>query len=129
MIQGVYSVATAMDVAQQAQDTTAQNLANANVPGYRARGLAFESFDSTMTAKTSRSSHYGRKQDVSTVPSNQARSNTRVILSIWPRPEMPSSWCRGPMVPSIPATAFSRAVKTVNWSVSPGCPFSGIPAR
>jgi len=44
MLRGIYSAATALDVAQQNHDVIAENLANATVPGYRRRGLSFETF-------------------------------------------------------------------------------------
>ena len=45
MIRGLYSAATGMAAAQQNHEILAQNLANATVPGYRRRGVAFESFE------------------------------------------------------------------------------------
>jgi flagellar basal-body rod protein FlgF/flagellar basal-body rod protein FlgG len=45
MIRGMYSAASALVVASEQQEATAANLANATVPGYRERGLVFESFD------------------------------------------------------------------------------------
>lgn len=45
MLRGIYSAATALDVAAQTQDVIAQNLAHLNVPGYRHRGVAFATFD------------------------------------------------------------------------------------
>ena len=45
MIRGLYSAATALQVASEQQEVTAYNLANSNMPGYRERGLVFESFD------------------------------------------------------------------------------------
>src|SRR5437016_3209947 len=51
MIRGLYGATTAMDVATQSQDAISQNLAHATVPGYRARGVAFETFDRTLTAR------------------------------------------------------------------------------
>src|SRR6266851_5109420 len=45
MIRGIYSAATALDVASQTQDVIAHNLAHMNVPGYRHRGVAFTTFD------------------------------------------------------------------------------------
>ena len=45
MIRGLYSAATAMDALEQSHEVAAQNLANATVPGYRRRGLTFESMD------------------------------------------------------------------------------------
>ena len=41
MIRGIYSAANAMDSAVQAHEIVAQNLAHANVPGFRARGMSF----------------------------------------------------------------------------------------
>jgi len=43
MIRGIYSAATALDAAQQNHDALSENLANATMPGYRRRGLVFES--------------------------------------------------------------------------------------
>ena len=43
MIRGLYSAATAMDALEQSHEVAAQNLANATVPGYRRRGITFES--------------------------------------------------------------------------------------
>jgi flagellar basal-body rod protein FlgF len=48
MIRGLYSAATALDVAQQNHEVIAHNLAHANVPGYRRRGVAFETFDQSL---------------------------------------------------------------------------------
>lgn len=45
MFRGLYSAASALDAAAQAQDITAHNLAHVNTPGYRQRGVAFETFD------------------------------------------------------------------------------------
>jgi flagellar basal-body rod protein FlgF len=45
MIRGIYSAATALDAAQQNHDAVSENLANATMPGYRRRGLAFESVE------------------------------------------------------------------------------------
>jgi flagellar basal-body rod protein FlgF len=45
MIRGLYSAAAAMDALEKNQEVTAQNLANANVPGYCRRGVAFETYD------------------------------------------------------------------------------------
>jgi flagellar hook-basal body protein len=41
----MYSATTALVVASEQQDVTAYNLANATSPGYRQRGLLFETFD------------------------------------------------------------------------------------
>jgi flagellar basal body rod protein FlgG len=45
MIRGMYSAATALVAASEQQEVTAYNLANATAPGYRERGLVFETFD------------------------------------------------------------------------------------
>jgi flagellar basal-body rod protein FlgF len=45
MIRGLYSAASALQVASEQQEVTAYNLANCSVPGYRERGLVFETFD------------------------------------------------------------------------------------
>jgi flagellar basal body rod protein FlgG len=45
MIRGLYSAASGLVVASEQQEVTAYNLANATSPGYRERGLVFESFD------------------------------------------------------------------------------------
>jgi flagellar basal body rod protein FlgG len=45
MIRGLYGAATALDAAFQSQDVFAQNIAHANVPGYRRAGLSFEPFN------------------------------------------------------------------------------------
>ena len=45
MLRGMYAAASALDAAQQAHEVTAANLANAAVPGYRQRGVRFETFD------------------------------------------------------------------------------------
>jgi flagellar basal-body rod protein FlgF len=45
MIRGLYSAASALQVASEQQEVTAYNLANSSVPGYRERGLVIESFD------------------------------------------------------------------------------------
>jgi flagellar basal-body rod protein FlgF len=43
MLPGLYSAASALNGFEQNQDVLAQNLANASTPGYRRRGLSFES--------------------------------------------------------------------------------------
>jgi len=48
MIRGMYSAATALDVAEQRQEVTAENLANLSTPGYRTKGLRVESFGSAL---------------------------------------------------------------------------------
>jgi flagellar basal-body rod protein FlgF/flagellar basal-body rod protein FlgG len=45
MIRGLYGAATALDAAFQSQDVYAQNIAHANVPGYRRTGISFEPFN------------------------------------------------------------------------------------
>jgi len=45
MFRGLYAAATALDAAAQAQDVTAENLANITTTGYRQRGVTFETFD------------------------------------------------------------------------------------
>jgi len=45
MLRGLYSSATVMSGAALAQDVIAENLAHANVPGYRRRSVSFESFE------------------------------------------------------------------------------------
>lgn len=45
MIRGLYSAATGLQTASENQEVQAENLANASAPGYRQRGLAFETFD------------------------------------------------------------------------------------
>lgn len=45
MFRGLYAAATALDAANRAHEATADNLANSSVPGYRQKGVQFESFD------------------------------------------------------------------------------------
>ena len=45
MIRGLYAAATALEAATQNQNVVAHNLAHATTPGYRAKGLVYESFD------------------------------------------------------------------------------------
>jgi flagellar basal body rod protein FlgG len=45
MFRGIYSAATGMDAAMRHQEITADNLAHLSVPGFRQRGLSFETFD------------------------------------------------------------------------------------
>jgi flagellar basal-body rod protein FlgF len=45
MFRGLYAAATALDAAQQAHAATADNLANSSTPGFRQRGVRFETFD------------------------------------------------------------------------------------
>lgn len=52
MIQGLYSAATAMNCAAQVQDLLAENLAHANVPGYRRRAASIETFEGTLNQAT-----------------------------------------------------------------------------
>jgi flagellar basal body rod protein FlgG len=51
MIRGLYSAATALDVASQQQEITAHNLAHMTVNGFSRRGLAFSTFDRTLTGE------------------------------------------------------------------------------
>jgi flagellar basal-body rod protein FlgF len=50
MIRGLYSAATAMDLAQQNHDVIAQNLANAMMPGYRRQGIVAGTFNQALSA-------------------------------------------------------------------------------
>lgn len=45
MFRGLYAAATALDAAQRAHEATADNLANSSTPGFRQRGVRFETFD------------------------------------------------------------------------------------
>lgn len=45
MIRGLYTAASGLQVASEQQEVTASNLANTATPGYRQRGVVFESFD------------------------------------------------------------------------------------
>lgn len=45
MLRGLYAAASALDVAEQKQEVQAYNLAHMSTPGYRQRGLTYESFD------------------------------------------------------------------------------------
>ncbi|HEY1188602.1 MAG TPA: flagellar hook basal-body protein [Gemmata sp.] len=45
MIRGLYSAGSALVLASEQQEVTAYNLAQSSTPGYRERGLVFESFD------------------------------------------------------------------------------------
>jgi flagellar basal-body rod protein FlgF len=45
MIRGMYSAASALVAASEQQEVTAYNLANSSAPGFRERGLVFETFD------------------------------------------------------------------------------------
>lgn len=45
MIRGLYSAGSALVIASEQQEVTAHNLAHSATPGYRERGLVFESFD------------------------------------------------------------------------------------
>src|SRR5947209_19399803 len=48
MIPGLYSAATALDATELAHGVIAQNLANANVPGYRRQGVTLETFNQVL---------------------------------------------------------------------------------
>jgi flagellar basal-body rod protein FlgF len=52
MIRGLYSAATAMNVADQNHEVVADNLAHLNVPGYRRHGVAFQTFDRALSEAT-----------------------------------------------------------------------------
>jgi len=48
MIRGLYAAATGLQVASEQQDVTAHNLSHVSTPGYRQRGVTFETFDRTL---------------------------------------------------------------------------------
>ncbi len=48
MIRGMYSAASALDAAMQRQDVNSENLAHVSTPGYRAKGILFQSFDQVL---------------------------------------------------------------------------------
>jgi flagellar basal-body rod protein FlgF len=50
MIRGIYSAASALDAAMQRQDVNAENLAQISTPGYRGKGMIFESFGRALGA-------------------------------------------------------------------------------
>jgi flagellar basal-body rod protein FlgF len=52
MLRGLYAAATALDAANNRQDVISQNIAHATVPGYRSRGLVFETFDQSLSQTT-----------------------------------------------------------------------------
>lgn len=45
MIRGIYSAATGLEAFSLLQDAVGENLANSTTPGYRQRGVSFESFE------------------------------------------------------------------------------------
>src|SRR5262245_18205476 len=45
VFQAMYSAATGMNVAARANEITADNIAHASVPGFRQRGVVYETFD------------------------------------------------------------------------------------
>jgi flagellar basal-body rod protein FlgF len=45
MFRGLYSAATALDASEWQQDVNASNMAFATMPGYRQKGVVFETFD------------------------------------------------------------------------------------
>jgi flagellar basal-body rod protein FlgF len=49
MIQGLYAAATGLDARSLQQDVISENLAHATVPGYRQRGVAFQTFDAQLS--------------------------------------------------------------------------------
>jgi len=52
MIRGMYGAASALVLASEQQETIAYNLANSTAPGYRERGLVFETFDRALGRAT-----------------------------------------------------------------------------
>lgn len=52
MFLGLYTAASALQVGVEQQEVTAANIANSSVPGYRERGLVFESFDRVLGRAT-----------------------------------------------------------------------------
>lgn len=50
MIRGLYGAATGLDSAERQHEVISQNLAHVDVPGYRRRGVAFETFDRALAA-------------------------------------------------------------------------------
>jgi len=48
MITGLYRAASSLDALAFQQEVLAENLANANVPGYRRRGVTFQAFEETL---------------------------------------------------------------------------------
>lgn len=58
MIRGIYSAANAMDSAVHAHEVVAQNLAHANVPGFKARGMAFALPDGQGAGDTDKAKSY-----------------------------------------------------------------------
>jgi flagellar basal-body rod protein FlgF len=61
MVNGLYSAASGLNAAEQNHEVVSQNLANANVPGYRRRALAFESFAQTLNQTTQPGTAQGLK--------------------------------------------------------------------
>ena|SRR5438034_55603 len=61
MIRGLYSAATALNVADQNHEVVADNLAHLNVPGYRKHGVAFQTFDRALSDATGTNSSEGIK--------------------------------------------------------------------
>ena len=54
MISGLYSAATAMDVANLRHEATAENLANLQMPGFRGRSIPQSSFDTLLKVNSAR---------------------------------------------------------------------------
>ena len=52
MFRGLYAAATALDAADAAHAVTADNLANSSTPGYRQKGVRFETFDRVLGRAT-----------------------------------------------------------------------------
>src|SRR5262245_40880912 len=59
MFRGIYSAATGMEAAMRHQEITADNLAHMSVPGFRQRGLSFETFDRTLVEAAAQSGTVG----------------------------------------------------------------------
>ena len=52
MIRGLYAAASGLQVASEQQEVTAYNLAQSSAPGYRQRGVHFETFDRVLGRAT-----------------------------------------------------------------------------
>ena len=52
MIRGLYAAASGLQVASEQQEVTAYNLAESTAPGYRQRGVFFETFDRVLCRAT-----------------------------------------------------------------------------
>ena len=65
MIQGLYSAASSLTAAERQQEVISHNLAHATVPGYRGRGLAFSTFETSGTSDSGASAGQIRGTDAS----------------------------------------------------------------